>query len=112
MRLISEEEFERLKKLADEAIEKAVMAHSIAINDLTEAQTVQVFKQAIACGDISRLVRVDNHAQKVIYIPFARAQQLEGKLESAKECLRTLRDWDPDNIPNCLKEKIDACLMP
>lgn len=106
-------EFEALRKAMDEAIEKAVKAHSIAINDLTEQQTVEVFKQAIACGDIRRLVRVDNAAQTVIYIPFQRDQELEFKLARAKLVLQQCRDVIDRNQgqpKGGLIENIDACL--
>lgn len=88
-----------LQAAADAAIAKAVKAYQIAVNGLTEQQTCEAFKQAIACGDFQRHVlpapyRMANEpmhelgAQKVVYVPFMRAQELERELYEAQDWLR------------------------
>lgn len=86
------QEFEGLRKAAEDALANVVRQYAIAVEGLTEAQVVKVFKDAISCGDIRRLVRVDNQAQTLVYIPFEREQELELKIEEMKKVLRWMED--------------------
>lgn len=79
------EELSALHKNFDEAIANAVKQHQIAIDDLTEQQVVHVFKEAIACGDISINVVVPERfgqiRQGAMYIPFAEKERLESRIK-------------------------------
>lgn len=94
------EELSALHKNCDEAIAKAVKAHQIAIDNLTEQQVVQVFKQAIECGDISINVVVPERfgqiRQGAMYIPFAEKERLESRI---KELERELADERQKRTP-------------
>lgn len=79
-----------LQKSFDEALQKAIKAHQIAINDLTEKQCCEVFKQAIQCGDIQKLVRQTDDAQSVIYIPFEEQQRLQFRIQELEAQIRAL----------------------
>lgn len=53
-----------------------IQKHNLAVDELTEKQLADTLRQALQCGDFIRLVRVDNGAQQVVYIPFEREQEL------------------------------------
>lgn len=82
-----ESEINDVKTKIDEAIEKAVREHNIAIESLTERQTCEAFKQAIVCGDFQRLVIHNSGAQQVIYLPFAREQELMRRIRELEDAL-------------------------
>ena len=70
------------------AIEECVKRHHLMVEELTEQQTVSAFQQAIECGDFIRLVRASSHdseTQTVIYLPYAREQQLQARVKELEE---------------------------
>jgi hypothetical protein len=69
--------FAAYRAKADEAIKKMIDEKLVAIEGVTREQTIEAFKQAIACGDFTRLVQAGTDAQSVVYIPFHREQELE-----------------------------------
>ncbi len=70
-----------------EHVTKLIHSHNIAIEELTTKQLVEAFTQALAAGDFQRLVTADRSSQQVIYIPFARQQQLEAEIAVLKDQL-------------------------
>lgn len=87
-----------------------IRKHDIAVEALTEQQIATALRQAIECGDFTRQVRVTDNAQNVIYIPYAREQELELRYkelhdlvsaymtapegsECCKECFDNLQAW-------------------
>lgn len=70
-------------------IERIVKEHTLTVNALTEKQLVELLKQLFASGDIIRQTMPvgprHSEAQSVIYIPFAREQELSGKLEDIRK---------------------------
>ena len=88
----------------DAAVRALVDKYRLAMAAMTEAQLADAVKQAIACGDFRRLVRAGDNAQSVVYIPFAREQEL---LERIRGLERALRDSIQKKItvcPGCLNE--------
>jgi hypothetical protein len=65
-----------LQSALNDACEEAFKAQDI----LTRDQFVEALMQAIKCGDFVKYVRVTDGAQQVIYLPFQREQELEGKI--------------------------------
>ncbi len=74
------------------AVEKLVREHTIQIAGLTEQQLVSALKQAIQCGDFQRLVVGTSDAQQVIYVPYAREQELEARIKDLEVKLIAKRD--------------------
>ena len=72
-----------------QCIAEAVRKYKIAIDGLTERQVVKAFNMAIACGDFTRLITQDGR-QSVVYIPFAREQELISKIKHLEEQLSSL----------------------
>lgn len=66
----------------DNTLAEFVKKHNLAVEELTERQLAEAIRQAIECGDFTRLVRVDNGGQQVVYIPFTREQELSIKYTS------------------------------
>lgn len=87
------------------ALEELVRKHQLAVEELTEQQLAEAICQAIACGDFQRHVAkrrtLDPGAtdpQCVLYIPFAREQELEAELESLRKRVDGLpADWTKDS---------------
>lgn len=67
------------KKL-EENLAELVRRHNIAVENLTQKQVVEAIKQAIEAGDFQKHVNV-LHEQQVVYVPFAREQELHNKVE-------------------------------
>jgi hypothetical protein len=73
-----------LQSALKDACEEAFKAQDI----LTRDQFVEALMQAIKCGDFVKYVRVTDGAQQVIYLPFQREQELEGKIKELDTKLR------------------------
>lgn len=71
--------------------EELVRRERIAVDELTQKQIASALRQAIACGDFIRQVRVDNRAQTVVYIPFDREQKLEQRIAELESVLAQAR---------------------
>lgn len=67
----SQPEFQRQLQIQ---LEVFVRKYNIAVESLTEKQLAEAIRQAIACGDFVRQVRVTDNAQAVAYVPFAEAE--------------------------------------
>lgn len=52
-----------------QAIDKLIPAHNLAVETLTEAQLASAIRQAIEAGDFMRNVRIHDDSQAVIYLP-------------------------------------------
>lgn len=85
---------DELQRTFDAAINRAVKQHNIAIDFLTEQQVCEVFKQAIASGDITRNVLVDNGAQSVSYVPFREKERLEREIKELRAEIYALANPD------------------
>ena len=83
---------------ADTAIRNMIRNHQVAIEELTEQQAAEAFKQACSCGDFQRLVRRGDSAQSVIYIPFAREEELQSRIQRLEKALTENNIPDPDRI--------------
>ena len=77
------------------AIERAVKTYRVEVDGLTEKQKCEVFRQAIASGDLKRYVRVTDNSQTVVYIPFADSERQKAEIKRLRELcgemLATLR---------------------
>jgi hypothetical protein len=69
------------------AIEKMVREHHLSIAQLTEQQVAQVVGQMLASGDITLFVQSDHQGQAVIYMPYAREQELKFEIDRLKGLL-------------------------
>lgn len=67
-----------------------IRQHNIAVDNLTQKQVVDAFKQAILAGDFQKHVSVLNQ-QQVVYLPFAREQELFHKVQALQEEVKELR---------------------
>lgn len=77
-----------------QAVEELARKYNLAVEGLTERQLASAILQACACGDFQRLVQTPGGAQSVVYIPFAREQELLSRireLEAALEVPFSLR---------------------
>lgn len=74
------DEFRMNEERIAEALTETIRKYQIAISGLTEKQTAEVFKQAIACGDFTQLIRQGDGAQQVIYLPYNREQELTSRI--------------------------------
>jgi len=74
----------------NETLNKLLVQHSIAVEGLTQDQTVNCIKQMIAAGDFTRYVRTDIHAQTIVYEPYSRCMNLEMEVERLKKQLALL----------------------
>ncbi len=70
-------------------IEAAIRAHNIAVENLTERQLCEAFKQALLSGDFVRYVQVGSDKQSVVYIPFAGQDCLREKIADLEKELAT-----------------------
>jgi len=86
--MISNEKFEL-------AIKKMREHYMIAIEALTEKQFVDALRQMIQSGDFKRFVTTDS-SQQVVYIPYAREQELENEIKRLKEILAE-NDINPED---------------
>jgi len=89
-------EWADLRTELEKQIEETVKRHNLAVEELTEKQFVSAIKQAIECGDFTRLVRVTDGGQCVVYMPFEREQKLESQVAELKQQVEALtRATDP-----------------
>ena len=90
-----------------DAIHALIREHQLACEALTANQLATVIGQALASGDIIKHVRVTDHAQAVLYIPYAerehldsRVRQLEAENNALKVALADIADmpeYDQDD---------------
>jgi len=64
----------------EKKLEDLIRRYNLAVAELTENQFVSALRQAIACGDFTRLIRQEDSAQSVVYVPFAREQELRSRI--------------------------------
>lgn len=70
----------------------------IMIDNLTKDQLADALRQAIACGDFQRCVMLlEMPGQNVIYIPFAREQQLRAEIQRLTDLLEK-HHIDPNSL--------------
>jgi hypothetical protein len=70
----------------------------LAAEGLTQTQLGEAIKQAIACGEFTKYIVVDSGAQTVVYIPFSREQQLEGRIKRLEKMLANAGVTDIDKV--------------
>lgn len=70
------------------AIQQLIRKHNLACEELTENQLAVVIRQALASGDIIKQVRVTDSAQNILYIPYAEADRLLGRVRYLEELLK------------------------
>lgn len=78
----------RFSEELSKATEELIREHNIACEELTKEQLASAFKQAVVCGDFVRMVQSGSRAQAVVYMPFAREQELLNEIEELKEKLK------------------------
>lgn len=61
--------------------EEFIKKYNIAVEELTEKQLAEALRQAIQCGDFIRNIRVTDNAQQIVYIPFARTEELQAQYD-------------------------------
>ena len=76
-----------MNKKIEDTIAKLVHEHALALESLTEQQFVCAIKQALDCGDFSRCVQISTGAQAVVYIPYAREQELKYRIAQLEALL-------------------------
>lgn len=78
---------ERFEKTLVEAVRQG----REQLDRFTEAQMVEAIKQALLCGDFTKLVVAGDpagtHRQTVVYIPFKRVEELESEIARLKEVI-------------------------
>jgi len=72
-------------------VEDFVHRRGLISNELTEKQIAEVILQMCACGDLVRHVRVLDGDQKIVYIPYAREQELLAQIEDLKSKITALQ---------------------
>ncbi len=72
-------------------LDDLIRTHNIAIENLTKDQLAEALRQAIACGDFTRLVVAGSNAQSVMYLPYAREQELESKIAALEHAIEDLK---------------------
>ena len=77
---------------------RVMREHQIAFDSLTEAQFAEAIRQALSCGDFIRHVVAGTDAQQVIYLPYAREQELESRITRLEAALQQHGIPDPDRI--------------
>lgn len=79
-----------MQETFERALIRVVQENAIAIEGLTEKQVVQVLKQAIAAGDIQRLMTISGDQQSVLYLPFAEIEKVRNERLRLKEALQII----------------------
>lgn len=82
----------------DDILQGFLRKHALAVEELTEQQMATALRQAIECGDFIRQVRVTDNGQNVIYIPYARECELDGRILRLEEALKRAGVADPDKL--------------
>lgn len=86
---------ERFEKTLAEAVRQG---HE-QLDRFTEAQMVEAIKQALLCGDFTKLVVAGDpagmHRQAVVYIPFKRVEELESEIVWLKARIAELEVASP-----------------
>ena len=85
----------------NKAIEELTTSYQLTVGGLTKEQFAEALRQAIACGDFKRLVL--SHSldldypklscsvtQQVVYLPYAREQELLAKIKTLEERLHEI----------------------
>lgn len=68
-----------------QSITEALVTHNVRCEELTAAQLAETVRQAIACGDIQRLVQVSSGGQVITYIPGRENQRLRDQIAALEE---------------------------
>lgn len=82
----------------DAILQGFLRKHALEVEELTERQTAAALRQAIACGDFIRNVRLTDNAQSVTYIPYAQEGELKRRILRLEEKLKNAGITDPDSI--------------
>ena len=90
----------------DELCRDFIRKHNLATEHLTEQQLAEAFRQALACGDFIRYVQADTNSQQVVYIPFAREQQLLSRIKELEETIDG-PDYVADDFEAANQREID-----
>lgn len=65
----------------NDATQRLIREHRLAVESLTENQLAEAIRQALACGDFVRHVVVGSDAQQVCYVPYAQYQEISTKYD-------------------------------
>jgi Trk K+ transport system NAD-binding subunit len=79
---------EEARKKFEALLADAAKQYNIAHEKFTKKQVMEALKQALLCGEFIRYVNVDNDAQQVVYIPFAREAELQNRIYELEKRLR------------------------
>jgi hypothetical protein len=71
----------------NEAVSRVAKVVHHAANELTERQLIEAFTQALKAGEFQRHIWVSGNGQRVVYIPFAEKERLEGEIAALREQL-------------------------
>lgn len=69
-----------------EVVDRLVLEHNLACEQLTEKQLVEALAQALACGDFQRYVTT-NGDQTVVYLPYCEEERLRARIEELEKKL-------------------------
>jgi len=72
-----------LQEKSDAAVMALIRDKNIAVENLTREQVASAFLQAIQCGDFKRFVLASSDGQSVVYLPYAREQELQIERDDA-----------------------------
>lgn len=92
----------KLSKWTDEkyiiAMEDLIEKHQIKCRELDGKQLAGVIVQALACGDIQKLVVAGTGSQSIIYIPFSDAERLKSRIRLLEDLLdkHEIKEDKPD----------------
>jgi len=88
---------EKFQKQFKAAIDGLVEKHNLAIEGLTGQQIAEAVRQAIQCGDFTRLVRTNDGGQTVVYLPFTTAEIQASRISRLEAALEAAGIPDPDD---------------
>lgn len=69
------------------AVDDMVRKHNLAVESLTEKQLAEAIRQALACGDLVRCVRIADNAQIVVYEPYTEWGRLNNRIQRLEQLL-------------------------
>ena len=82
--------FSECSKQLQEVAERLSAERAAAQSKLTKEQFVEAMRQALACGDFMRYVRIDNDGQMVTYEPFREVSRLRRRLEFMERGMKAI----------------------
>lgn len=82
-----DQRFQKFRQALEASVLDAIEKYQIACEELTKKQIASVMIQALACGDIVKICRVNDQTQDVIYIPFSESARLHAEIRRLEAIL-------------------------